>query len=102
MKEEKVWYISNLKPITISSGELRDRVEEHLDRLVHDSVWKRAEAYARMKLESRKRENPETYNNGYLVLLTADTVREIEFSDLTVMDCEAKLVADRRIRKEPT
>ena len=102
MKEEKNGYTYKLKPITISSGELRDRVEEQLDRLVTDNVWKRAEAYARKKLEHLKKEHPELYTDSYLTLLTVDTVRETEFSDFTVMDCEAKLEADKRSRKEST
>ena len=45
--------------ITITSEELRERVEDHLDRWIPD-----------------------------LVLLTADTVRETEFSDLTHALCD--------------
>ena len=32
--------------ITITSEELRERVEDHLDRWIPDDVWNRAEPYA--------------------------------------------------------
>ena len=35
--------------ITITSEELRERVEDRLDRWIHDDVWNRAEPYARHK-----------------------------------------------------
>ena len=35
--------------ITITSEELRERVEDHLDRWIPDDVWNRAEPYARHK-----------------------------------------------------
>lgn len=35
----------------------------------------------------------EYYNNEYLVLLAADTVRETEFSDFTLADYAAKMAA---------
>ena len=67
--------------ITITSEELRERVEDNLDRWIPDDVWNRAEPYARHK-------NEVNYDNDYLVLLTADTVRETEFSDLTHALCD--------------
>lgn len=70
--------------ITITSEELRERVEDHLDR------WIPAEPYARHKNEVNRQRHPEIdyYDNDYLVLLTADTVRETEFSDLTHALCD--------------
>ena len=70
--------------ITITSEELRERVEDRLD------VWNRAEPYARHKNEVNRQRHPEIdyYDNDYLVLLTADTVRETEFSDLTHALCD--------------
>lgn len=70
--------------ITITSEELRERVEDRLDRWIPDDVWNRAEPYARHKNEVNRQRHPEIdyYDNDYLVLLTADTVRETEFSDL--------------------
>ena len=87
--------MSKSEPITITSAELRARVEEKLDRPVDDDVWKRSEAYARMKLDRCRECDPdiEYYGNFYLVLLTADTVLETEYSDFTIADCERKLAA---------
>lgn len=75
--------------ITITSEELRERVEDRLDRWIPDDVWNRAEPYARHKNEVNRQRHPEIdyYDNDYLVLLTADTVRETEFSDLTHALC---------------
>lgn len=63
--------------ITITSEELRERVEEHLGRWIPDSLWERSEPYARRKLDLCRERNPEIdyYNDEYLVLLTADTIR---------------------------
>ena len=70
--------------------ELRERVEDRLDRWIPDDVWNRAEPYARHKNEVNRQRHPEIdyYDNDYLVLLTADTVRETEFSDLTHALCD--------------
>lgn len=76
--------------ITITSEELRESVEDRLDRWIPDDVWNRAEPYARHKNEANRQRHPEIdyYDNDYLVLLTADTVRETEFSDLTHALCD--------------
>lgn len=81
--------------ITITSEELRDRVEEYLGRWIPDSLWERSEPCARRKLDLCRERNPEIdyYNNEYLVLLTADTVKETEFSDYTLAACEAVMAA---------
>lgn len=86
--------------ITITGEELRERVEDHLDRWIPDDVWNRAEPYARRKNEVNRQRHPEIdyYDNDYLVLLTADTVRETEFSDLTHALCD--LTVARAQRKE--
>ena len=75
--------------ITITSEELRERVEDRLDRWTPDGVWTRAGPSARHKNEVNRQRHPEIdyYDNDYLVLLTADTVRETEFSDLTHALC---------------
>ena len=39
--------------ITITSEELRERVEEHLGRWIPDNLWERSEPYARRKLDLR-------------------------------------------------
>ena len=81
--------------ITITSEELRERVGDHLDRWIPDDVWNRAEPYARHKNEVNRQRSPEIdyYNDEYLVLLTADTVRETAFSDFTIAACEALMTA---------
>lgn len=88
-------YMSKSPPITITSEELRERVEEYLDRWIPDDVWNRSEPYARRKLDLCRERQPEVeyYNNEYLVLLAADTVRETEFSDFTLADYAAKMAA---------
>ena len=81
--------------ITITSEELRERVEEYLGRWIPDSLWERSEPYARRKLDINRERNPEIdyYNDEYLVLLAADTVRETAFSDYTLAACEAAMAA---------
>lgn len=44
--------------ITITSEELRERVEDHLDRWIPDDVWNRAEPYARHKNEVNRQRHP--------------------------------------------
>jgi len=78
--------MSRSPAITISSEELRQQVEDRLDRFIPDKLWERSEAYARHKIELYQERYPEAdyYDNRYLVALTADTVRETEFSDATL------------------
>lgn len=45
--------------ITITSEELRERVEEYLGRWIPDSLWERSEPYARRKLDLCRERNPE-------------------------------------------
>lgn len=45
--------------ITITSEELRERVEEHLGRWIPDSLWERSEPYARRKLDLCRERSPE-------------------------------------------
>ena len=89
--------------ITITSEELRERVEEYLGRWIPDSLWERSEPYARRKLDLCRERNPEIdyYNDEYLVLLTADTVRETAFSDYTLAACEAIMAARASERRNP-
>lgn len=51
--------------ITITSEELRERVEEYLGRWIPDSLWERSEPYARRKLDLCRERSPEIdyYNN---------------------------------------
>lgn len=78
--------MSNSAQITITSDELRERVEDQLGQWIPDHLWDRSEPYARRKLDLYRQRQPEItyYNNDYLVLLTADTVRETAFSDYTI------------------
>ena len=71
--------MSKSAPITISSAALRERVEDHLDRMIPDHTWDYPDV--------------DYFDNEYLVLLTADTVNETEFSDYTMADCAAKMAA---------
>lgn len=75
--------MSKSPPITISSDELRARVEDVLDRWIPDKTWTNGESYARHKLDIYRERWPDVthYDNEYLVMLTADTIREAEFSD---------------------
>ena len=84
-----------IAPCLIDSKELRTRVEADLGRKVDDDVWQRSEKYARHKLDYCSLSQPEIYSSEYLVLLTADTVRETEFSDFTMADLERKMAAER-------
>lgn len=74
--------MSNSPPITISSDELRARVEDVLDRWIPDQKWENGETYARHKLDIYRERWPAVthYDNDYLVMLTADTIREAEFA----------------------
>lgn len=70
-------------PITLTSTDLRDRVEDRLGAWIPDRLWNRAEAYARHKLDIYRERHPDAtyYDDVYLVRLTADTVREFDFED---------------------
>ncbi|MFR7893384.1 MAG: chitinase [Dysosmobacter sp.] len=83
--------------ITITSEELRERVEDRLDRWIPDDVWNRAGALRPPQKRSKPAAASEIdyYDNDYLVLLTADTVRETEFSDLTHALCDLTVARAR-------
>ena len=59
--------MSKSSPITITSEELRERVEEYLDRWIPDDVWNRSEPYARRKLDlcRERRSNTTTTSTSY-------------------------------------
>ena len=81
--------------ITITSEALLDALAQLLGCWIPDSLWERSEPYARRKLDLCRERSPEIdyYNDEYLVLLTADTVRETAFSDFTIAACEALMTA---------
>lgn len=90
-------------PITISSTELRGKVEENLGK-IPDELWIRAEKYARRKLNSHRERWPEVdyFDNAYLVALTKDTVNEIAFSDYTIAASAMIMEAREEITKGAT
>ena len=81
--------------ITITSEELRERVEEHFGHWIPDSLWETLRALCPQEARPLPERSPEIdyYNDEYLVLLTADTVRETAFSDFTIAACEALMTA---------
>jgi DNA polymerase-3 subunit epsilon len=66
--------------------DFKERVEDVLGRVVAPEAFKVAADYSQRKLALYKERNPdfEHYDEDYLVLLTADTVRENEFSAYTM------------------
>ena len=69
----------------IGSGTLTARVEESMGAALAPDFFDRAERYARRKLDlcnerAGRKYGEDGYGDEYLVLLTADTVREMAFS----------------------
>lgn len=69
----------------IGSCELKARVEESLGTVLDPDFFGQAEQYARRKLDmcnerAGRKYGEDGYGDEYLVLLTADTVREMAFS----------------------
>lgn len=69
----------------IGSGTLKARVEESMGAALAPDFFDRAERYARRKLDlcnerAGRKYGEDGYGDEYLVLLTADTVREMAFS----------------------
>lgn len=64
----------------IGSCELKARVEESLGTVLDPDFFGQAEQYARRKLDMCNERAGRIYGDEYLVLLTADTVREMAFS----------------------
>jgi len=74
----------------VDSATLKSKVEAYIGEQIPDELWPRAEEYARRKLnfinERAGREYGEGgYGDEYLVMLTADTVREMAFSEYTLI-----------------
>lgn len=78
--------MSRSAPITVTSEDLRGCVEQDLGVQIPDKLWQQTEQYARRKLSTYRERWPDIgyYDNGYLKLLTADTVGELAFSEYTV------------------
>ena len=69
----------------IGGRELKARVEEHLGAALAPDFFGKAERCARRKLDlcnerAGRQYGEDGYGDEYLVLLTADTVREMTFS----------------------
>lgn len=69
----------------IASSDLHSKVEEETGALIAPDFFARAEQYARRKLDlinerAGRRYGEGGYGDEYLVILTADTVREMCFS----------------------
>ena len=83
----------------IGSGTLKARVEESLGAALAPDFFDRAERYARRKLDlcterAGRKYGEDGYGDEYLVLLTADTVREMAFSEYTMIR-SAEIMAAR-------
>lgn len=82
----------------IGSWELKTRVEEHLGADLAPDFFDKAEQYARRKLDlcnerAGRQYGEDGYGDEYLVLLTADTVREMAFSEYTMIRSAAIMAA---------
>lgn len=88
----------------IGSCSLKAGVEEEIGVALDPDFFAQAEQYARRKLdlcnERAGREYGEDgYGDEYLVLLTADTVREMAFSEYTMIR-SAEIMAARAAAQE--
>ena len=80
----------------ITTSELKARVEKEVGAEICPVIFQKAENYARRKLnfinELAGREYGEGgYGDEYLVLLTADTVREMAFSEYALKSIQQAL-----------
>lgn len=70
----------------------RESVFEELGQTVPEAEMQRSESYADLKLRRAEEmwpENAETYRSGwYRVLLVADLMRQLAFSDFTIALCQ--------------
>ena len=78
----------------IGSCALKARVEEHLGVALAPGFFDKAEQYARRKLDLCNERAGRQYGEDYLVLLTADTVLEMAFSEYTMIR-SAEIMAAR-------
>ena len=74
----------------IATSELKARVEKEVGTEICPAFFQKAERYARRKLDwinerAGRKYGEDGYGDDYLVLLTADTVREMAFSEYTLM-----------------
>ncbi|WP_213951523.1 hypothetical protein [Tepidanaerobacter syntrophicus] len=74
----------------ITTSELKARVEKEVGTEICPVIFQKAENYARRKLDlanerAGRKYGEDGYGDEYLVLLTADTVREMAFSEYTII-----------------
>jgi hypothetical protein len=72
----------------ITTSELKARVEKEVGTEICPVFFQKAEKYSRRKLDlanelAGRQYGDDGYGDEYLVLLTADTVREMAFSEYT-------------------
>lgn len=83
----------------IPSSELKAKVEKEVGAVLDPDFFGKAEQYARRKLDlcnerAGRQYGEDSYGDEYLVLLTADTVREMAFSEYTMIR-SAEIMAAR-------
>ena len=74
----------------IKTSELKAMVEKEVGTEICPAFFQKAEKYSRRKLDlanerAGRKYGEDGYGDEYLVLLTADTVREMAFSEYTLM-----------------
>ena len=74
----------------ITTSELKDRVEKDVGTEICPAFFQKAENYARRKLDwinerADRKYGEDGYGDDYLVLLTADTISEMAFSEYVLM-----------------
>ena len=87
----------------IGSWAMKARVEENLGVALAPGFFDKAEQYARRKLDlcnerAGRKYGEDGYGDEYLVLLTADTVREMAFSEYTMIR-SAEIIDGRKVAK---
>ncbi|MDY0256234.1 hypothetical protein [Gudongella oleilytica] len=87
----------------ILTSDLKARVEKEVGTEICPAFFTKAERYARQKLNrinerASRKYGEDGYGDEYLVLLTADTVRELAFSEYT-FNRSAEIMAARALQK---
>lgn len=92
------------RKMMILTSDLKVRVEEAIGAEICPAFFAQAEQYARRKLDlcnerTGRQYGEDGYGDEYLVLLTADTVREMAFSEWTMIR-SAEIMAARAAAQE--
>ena len=74
----------------LTTAELKAMVEKEVGTEICHAFFQKAEKYARRKLDlanerAGRKYGEDGYGDEYLILLTADTVREMAFSEYTII-----------------